>query len=99
MFTEIILRARFTKQSKLEQMRNSKTAQMDVGISAGELLTSRKLKNTDATSHLHIDQRNIPKAVQISIVANKQSRCLSGAGDLLKTQVQNSLRHAFLAVK
>ncbi len=32
----------------------------------------RKLKNTDATSHLHIDQCNIPRAVQIRIVANKE---------------------------
>ncbi len=31
--------------------RNSKTAPMDVDISAGDLLTTRKLKNTDATSH------------------------------------------------
>ncbi len=34
----------------------------------------KKLKNTDATSHLHIDQRNIPSAAQISIVANKEVR-------------------------
>ncbi len=45
---------------------------MGVEISAGDLLATRKLKNTDATSHLHIDQRNIPSAVQISIVANKE---------------------------
>ncbi len=30
------------------------------GDSVGDLLTMRKLKNTDATSHLHIDQRNTP---------------------------------------
>ncbi len=34
-------------------------------IYAGDLLTMRKLKNTDATSHLHIDQRNIPSTAQI----------------------------------
>ncbi len=27
---------------------------------------------TDAASHLHIDQRNIPSAAQINVVANKQ---------------------------
>ncbi len=31
--------------------RNSKTAPMAVEISAGDLQTTRKLKNTDATSH------------------------------------------------
>ncbi len=36
-------------------------------ISAGDLLTMRKLKNTDATSHLHI-----PSAAQINAVANKE---------------------------
>ncbi len=50
--------ASFTKQGKLARERNSKTAPMSVEISAGDLLTKRKLKNTDATSHLHIDQRN-----------------------------------------
>ncbi len=39
--------------------------------------------------------RNIPSAAQMTVVAYKQSRCSSGAGDLLTTQVQNSLRHAF----
>ncbi len=34
-------------------------------ISEGDLLTMRKLNNTDATSHLHIDQRNITSAAQI----------------------------------
>ncbi len=29
---------------------------MSMEISAGDLLTMHKLKNTDATSHLHIDQ-------------------------------------------
>ncbi len=54
---------------------------MGVEISAGDLLTMCKLKNTDATSHLHIDQRNIPSVVQISGVANKEaiSRSLSHA--------------------
>ncbi len=32
---------------------------MGVEISAGDLPTMRKLKKTDTTSHLHIDQRNI----------------------------------------
>ncbi len=44
------LAASFTKQGKLAQERNSKTAQMCGDISAGDLLTTRKLKNTDATS-------------------------------------------------
>ncbi len=52
--------------------RISKTAPTGVEISVGDLLTTRKLKNTDLTSHLHIDQRNIPSAAQISIVANKE---------------------------
>ncbi len=42
-------------------------------ISAGDLLTMHKLRNTDATSHLHIDQLNIPSAAQISVVANKEA--------------------------
>ncbi len=83
-------RARFTKQGKLARERNSKNN------SVGDLLTMRKLKNTDAISHLHIDQRNMPSAAQIIIVANEQSRCSSGVGDLLMTQVQNSLIHALL---
>ncbi len=41
------LRARFTKQGKLALERNSKTAPMSVEISAGDLLTMSKLKNTD----------------------------------------------------
>ncbi len=45
---------------------------MGVEISAGDLLTTRKLRNTDATSHLHIDQCNIPSAAQISVVAHKK---------------------------
>ncbi len=44
---------------------------MVVGISAGDLLTMHKLKNTDVTSHLHIDQCNIPSVAQISVVAKK----------------------------
>ncbi len=66
------LRASFTKRGKLAQEHNSKTAPMGMEISAGDLLTTHKLKNTDAISHLHINQRNIPSAAQISIVANKQ---------------------------
>ncbi len=42
------LRARFTKQGKLAREHNSKTALMGVEISAGNLLTTCKLKNTDA---------------------------------------------------
>ncbi len=44
---------------------------MGMEISAGDLLTMCKLKNIDV-SHLHIDQRNKPSAVQISEVANKE---------------------------
>ncbi len=62
--------ARFTKQGKLVRERKSKTAPMGVEMSAGDLLTTWKLKNTDATTHLHIDQRNIPSAVQVSVVKN-----------------------------
>ncbi len=81
-------RARFTIQGKLTRERNSKTAPMGMEISAGDLLTKPKLKNTDTTSHLHIDQSNIPSAAQISVVANKQSWCSSGTDDLLTTQAQ-----------
>ncbi len=60
----------------LARERNSKTAPMGGEISVGDLLTMRKLRNTDATSHLHIDQRNIPSAAQIrmeiSVVTNKE---------------------------
>ncbi len=42
-------------------------------ISAGDLLTLRKLKNTSAVSNLHIYHRNIPIAAQISVVANKEA--------------------------
>ncbi len=48
----------FTKPSKLARERNSKTAPMGVEISVGDWQTTHKLKNTDTTSHLHIDQRN-----------------------------------------
>ncbi len=64
--------ASFTKQGKLARERNSKTALMGGGISAGDLLTTRILKNTDKTSHLHIGQRNVPSAAQISVVTNKE---------------------------
>ncbi len=66
------LRDSFTKQGKLARERNSKRVPMGVEISAGDLLTTRKLRNTDATSHLHIDQCNIPSAAQISVVAHKK---------------------------
>ncbi len=65
------LRASF-KQGKLAREYNSKTAPMGGEISAGNLLTMRKLKNTYATSHLHIDQRNIPSTAQNRAVANKE---------------------------
>ncbi len=39
---------------------------MGVEISGGDLLTTRKLKNTDATFHLHTDQHNIPNVAQIN---------------------------------
>ncbi len=65
-------RASFTKQGKLAREHISKTAPTGGEISAGDLLTTRKLKNTDATSHLHIDQRNIQSTAQISIVGSKQ---------------------------
>ncbi len=45
---------------------------MGVEISASDLLTMHKLKNTDTTSHLHIDQCNIPSTAQISVIANKE---------------------------
>ncbi len=63
-------RTRFTKQGKLARERNSKTAPMGVEISAGDLLTMSKLKNTDATPHLHIYQCNIPSAAQIECRAD-----------------------------
>ncbi len=47
---------------------------MSVEMSAGDLLTTHKLKNADATSHLHIDQRNIPSVAQISIVGFNAKR-------------------------
>ncbi len=65
-------RASFTKQGKLARDHNFKTAPMGRDISAGDLITMHKLKNTDATSHLHIDQRNITSAAKMSAVANKQ---------------------------
>ncbi len=65
-------RASLTKHCKLAWERNYKTAPMEGDIFVGDLLTMCKLKNTDATSHLHIDQRNIPSAAQFSVVANKE---------------------------
>ncbi len=62
------LRASFTKQGKLARERNSKTAPMGGEITAGDLLTMCKL-----TSHLHIDQRDIPNVAQIRAVANKEA--------------------------
>ncbi len=67
---------------KLAQERNSKTVPMGMEMSVGDLLTTHKLKNTDATSHLHIDQRNIRSAAKI------RWQCSSGVGDILTTQAQ-----------
>ncbi len=39
---------------------------MGMDIFAGDLLTKRKLKNTDTTSHFHNDQRNLPSAAQLA---------------------------------
>ncbi len=55
---------------------------MGVEIYAGDLLSTNKLKNTDATSNLHNDQRNIEQS-QISKADGP-----SGVGDL--QQAQNS---------
>ncbi len=52
--------------------RYSKSAAMGVEMSAGDLLIMHKLKNTEGTSNLHINQRNIPSAAQISVVVNKE---------------------------
>ncbi len=52
--------------------RYSKSAAMGVEMSAGDLLTMHKLKNTEGTSNLHINQCNIPSAAQISVVVNKE---------------------------
>ncbi len=56
------LMGNFTKPGKYARERNSKTAPMGVEIFVGDLQTTHKLKNTDTTSHLHIDQRNIYQA-------------------------------------
>ncbi len=64
--------ASFTKQGKLVRARNYKTGPKGGEIYVGDLLTMSKIKNTGITSHLHIDQRNIPNAAQISIVTNKE---------------------------
>ncbi len=39
-------------------------------ISSDDLLTMRKLKNTDTTSYLHIDQCNLPSESLIRVVAS-----------------------------
>ncbi len=63
-----------TPNNWTEPANNSKTAPMGVYTSAGDLLTMRKLKNTYATSNLHIDQCNILSAAQINVVANKEMK-------------------------
>ncbi len=55
-------RARFTKHGKLARDHSSKTN------SVRDLLTMCKL--TEATSHLQINQHNMPSAAQIIIVVN-----------------------------
>ncbi len=64
----------YIKQGKLAQERNSNKAEMGVDISVRDLLTMRKLKNTDVTSRLHIGQRNKASAAQICLIANKEYR-------------------------
>ncbi len=63
------LRASFTKQGKLArvQIQNSSDGR---GNFLGWFTNNAQIK--DATSHLHIDQRNIPSAAQISVVANEE---------------------------
>ncbi len=41
-------------------------------ISAGDLLTMCKLKNTDATCNLHVNQRNKPGAAQIIVIKSEE---------------------------
>ncbi len=60
----ITLRASFTKQGKLEQERNSKTAPMGEEISA-------LIYFQCANKNVYINQRNIPSTAQISVVTNK----------------------------
>ncbi len=64
----------YIKQGKLAQERNSNKAEMGEDISVRDLLTMRKLKNTDVTSRLHIGQRNKASAAQICLIANKEYR-------------------------
>ncbi len=63
---------------------------MGMDISESDLVTMRKLKNTD-TSHLHIDQQNIPCTEQVSVVANKQSAHQVRVS-YFTTQQQNSFK-------
>ncbi len=58
--------ARFAKQGKVALERNYLKAPMGGENSAGDLLTMLTLKNTDTTSHFHNDQRNLPRAAQIT---------------------------------
>ncbi len=57
-----ILRASFTKQDKLMRERNSKTAPMGVEISAGDLLTTRKLKNRRNISFTYRPTQNTKRS-------------------------------------
>ncbi len=68
--------ARFTKQGKLALERISIKAQMGGDNSAGDLLTMCTLKNTDAISHFHNDECNLPRAAQITACFKK---CFFGA--------------------
>ncbi len=50
----------------------------------------RKLKNTNTTSHLHIDQCNTPSAVQISIVANEELKKASYGKNMIDLVLRDS---------
>ncbi len=69
--TFVIIKARCTKQGKLAWDHNPIKAQMGVEIL---WMTKRKLKSIKTQpDHINNDQRNLPRAAQISIrVANKQ---------------------------
>ncbi len=69
--THYTFRARFTKQGKLALERNSIKAPMGGENSVGDLLTRCTLKNTDATSYFHNDQRNLQRVAQITACFNK----------------------------
>lgn len=47
---------------------------MGLEISMGDLLTTHKLRNTNATSFLHIEQCNIPSAAQMNENKEKEAK-------------------------